>query len=149
MSPRKIPISCRYSIRYQLGGAEHSHLWGDIRGRRGLSQILLSKVCCLSQSLWTTVPEWCWGSSFWYWWQKTHSLGSLTVIPRIVLIYTDLCEISNFHLLLQVAIRSELLPAESHENDPITFNGLQIRCRIFIFATVFRTWFWKSTQKHA
>lgn len=148
MSARKIPFSCRYPIRYQLGGAEHTHLWGNISGRRDLSQILLSKVCCHSQLLWTAVPKWCWGRNFWYWWQKT-SLSSLTVISQILLIYTDLCKISNFHLLLQRAIRSELLPAESHENDPVTFNGLQIRLRIFIFATVFRTWFWKSRQMHA
>lgn len=71
--------------------------------------------------------------------KKPRSLGSLTVIPQIVVIYTDLFKIPTFHLLLQMAIRSELVPAESHENDPITFDGLQIRPRILIFATVFRT----------
>lgn len=33
---------------------------------------------------------------------KKHSLGSLTVTAQIVLTYTDLCKISNFHLLLHL-----------------------------------------------
>lgn len=132
MSARKIPISCRYPIRYYLGGA-------DTRGRRGLSQILLSKVCSFLIAL-DHSPRMVLGQELLILTvKKPRSLGSLTAIPQIVVIYTDLFKIPNFHLLLQMAIRSELVPAESHENDPITFNGLQIRPRIFIFATVFRT----------
>lgn len=63
-----------------------------------------------------------------------------------MLIYTDPYQTLCFHLLLQMTIRSELLPAESHKKNLKTFGGFQVRSMILIFAAVFRTQFQKKNQ---
>lgn len=113
MSARKILISCKYPIRYQLGRTEQSFV-GNIRRRRVLADILLSKISCCSQLLWTAILKWCWGRTF-VADGINQTLGSLTVIPHIVLITTNPYKISGFHLIFQMTVRSELLSAGSHD----------------------------------
>lgn len=112
MSARKILISYKYPIRYQLGRTEQSFV-GDIRRKRVLADIL-PKVCCCSQLLCTAILKWCWGRTFVADSIK-QNLGSLTAIPHIVLITTDSYKILDFHLTFQMMIRSELLSAGSHD----------------------------------
>lgn len=112
MSVRKILVSCKYPIRYQLGRTEQSFV-GDIRRRRVLADIL-SKVCCCSQLLWTAILKWCWGRMFVADGIK-QNLGSLTAVHHTALITTDPYKILDFHLTFQMMTRSELLSAGSHD----------------------------------